>query len=150
MNEEELNSIQELIDRKILLAEVTGGLTSSDKKVIALWNYTIELQQENHQLKEEIKELEFIIGLRQKRNLIKKFDKEYDVEDKKKNPNRDYAGITPDAEEVYKRYYQLKDRIEKAIEFIENVYNSLENVDRPIMFYEEILEILKDGEENDN
>lgn len=38
---------------------------------------------------------------------------------------------------------KLQQRIDKAIELVENVYNSLENVDRPIMFYENILEILK-------
>lgn len=78
-----------------------------------------KLQQENQQLKQDIEELYLIVGIRQKRNLIRKFDKEYDEEDKKKNPNRDYAGITPDAEEVYKRYYELKDRINKVIKYIE-------------------------------
>lgn len=99
--------------------------------------YITNLQQENQQLKEEnsrlkikcrkikkelkeeIKVLELIIGLRQKRNLIHKFDKEYDEEDKRKNPNRDYAGIMPDAEEVYKRYYEQQEIINKAIEYIE-------------------------------
>ena len=54
MNEEELNNIQEIIERKILLGEVSGGLTSSDKKFINLWNYTIELQQEKQLLKDRI------------------------------------------------------------------------------------------------
>ena len=54
MSEEKLNSIQELIERKILLAEVNGGLTSSDKKFIDLWNYTIDLQQELTKCKEVI------------------------------------------------------------------------------------------------
>lgn len=78
-----------------------------------------KLQQENQQLIAEVKELELIIGLRQTRNLIHKFDKEYDEEDKRKNPNRDYASIMPDAEEVYKRYYEQQERINKAIEYIE-------------------------------
>lgn len=34
MSEEKLNSIQELIERKILLAEVNGELTSSDKNLL--------------------------------------------------------------------------------------------------------------------
>lgn len=38
----------------------------------------------------------------------------------------------------------LKEKINNAIELIENIYNSLENVDRPIIFYEEILKVLKD------
>lgn len=72
-------------------------------------NYVKRLQQENQQLKEDVKELNLLVGIRQKRTLISKFDKEYDEEDKKKKPNRDYVVITPDAEEVYKRYYELKE-----------------------------------------
>lgn len=51
MNEEELDSIQELIERKLLMAEVMGGLTSHDKKFIDLWNYTIQLQNNWNELK---------------------------------------------------------------------------------------------------
>lgn len=36
MSEDRLNSIQELIERKLLLAEVSGGLTASDEKFIDL------------------------------------------------------------------------------------------------------------------
>ena len=46
------------------------------------------------------------------------------------------------------QYYNLIEVIDKAIELIENVYNSLENVERPIIFYEKILEILK-GSDSD-
>ena len=38
--------------------------------------------------------------------------------------------------------FKLKEKIYEVIELIENVYNSLENVERPIKFYEKILEIL--------
>lgn len=78
------------------------------------------------ELLEENKELELIIGLRQERNLISKFDKEYDEEDKKKNPNRDYAGIMPDAEEVYKRYYSMKNQQKEFIDYMENKIYSIE------------------------
>lgn len=81
------------------------------------------------ELLEENKELELIIGLRQKRNLISKFDKEYDEEDKKKNPNRDYAGIMPDAEEVYKRYYSMKKQQKEFISYLEK------EKDRCLTFY---------------
>ena len=84
-----------------------------------------QLQQENQKLKKQLEEVEFIVGLRQKRNLIHKFDKEYDEEDKKKNPNRDYAGITPDAEEVYRRYYSMKNQQK---EFINYMMNTIENI----------------------
>lgn len=81
------------------------------------------LIEENQELKKQLEELEFIVGLRQKRNLIHKFDKEYDEEDKKKNPNRDYAGIIPDAEEVYKRYYAMKAQQKEFIKWLEDKLN---------------------------
>ena len=56
MNKEELDSIQELIERKITLAEVTGGLNSSDKKFIALWNYTMQIQNNWNELKSFIED----------------------------------------------------------------------------------------------
>ncbi len=56
MSEEKINDIQELIERKILLAEVSGGLTSSDRKFIDLWNYTVDLQQRIQKAIEYIKE----------------------------------------------------------------------------------------------
>ena len=80
----------------------------------------------NKELNKQIEELEFIIGLRQKRNLISKFDKEYDEEDKKKNPNRDYAGIMPDAEEVYKRYYSMKKQQKEFIDYMNKTIEELE------------------------
>lgn len=84
-----------------------------------LVNDNKKLQQENAELKKRLEEVELIVGLRQKRNLICKFDKEYDKEDKKNNPNRDYAGVVPDAEEVYKRYYNMKNQQEEFIKYLE-------------------------------
>lgn len=78
-----------------------------------------DMKQENQQLKKQLEEVELIVGLRQKRNLIRKFDKEYDKEDKKNNPNRDYAGIMPDAEEVYRRYYNMKNQQKEFIKYLE-------------------------------
>lgn len=107
MNEE----VKELLDK----------LGSMEDAPLIWINQRVEnLITENKQLKQDIEELNLIVGIRQKRNLISKFDKEYDEEDKKKKPNRDYAGIIPDAEEVYKRYYKLKDRINKSIEYVNN------------------------------
>ena len=56
MSDKELNVIQELIERKILLSEVSGGLTSSDKKIISLWNYTMVLQNNRIELKKWLEE----------------------------------------------------------------------------------------------
>lgn len=69
-------------------------------------------------LQEKVEDLRRIFGIWNNRKLIKKFNKEYDKEDKNKNPNRNYVVIYPDAEEVYKRYYDYKSRNEKAIEYI--------------------------------
>ena len=83
-----------------------------------------KLQRENQELKKQLEEVEFIVGLRQKRNLISKFDKEYDEEDKKKNPNRDYAGIMPDAEEIYRRYYTMKNQQKEFTNYLKSMLNN--------------------------
>ena len=84
------------------------------------------LEKENQELKKQLEEIEVIVGLMQKRNLISKFDKEYDEEDKKKNPNRDYAGIMPDAEEVYRRYYTMKTQQKELIKYIEDEIKNIQ------------------------
>ena len=112
-----------------------------------------DLLKENQELKKQLEEVEFIVGLRQKRNLISKFDKEYDEEDKKKNPNRDYAGIMPDAEEIYRRYYTMKNQQKEFIEYLQNNIESLEFCDnefilsnhkKEIKAYKEILSKYKE------
>ena len=63
MTKNELNEIQELIERKILLAEINGGITSTDKKFINLWNYTIILEEQLQQKEDIIKEAkEYVIN----------------------------------------------------------------------------------------
>lgn len=105
-------TIQEMIEQDI---ECPSNCEKLDK-----------LLKENQELKKQLEEIEFIVGLRQKRNLISKFDKEYDEEDKKKNPNRDYAGIMPDAEEVYRRYYTMKTQQKEFINYLEEEIKTLE------------------------
>ena len=95
-------------------------------------------------LQEEVEDLRRIFGTWNNRKLIKKFNKEYDKEDKNKNPNRNYVAIYPDAEEVYKRYYDYKSRNEKAIEYIKKCTS--EN-DEDYMFCMELLNILNGGVE---
>lgn len=104
--------------------------------------YYYPLLVENKELEEQIEEVEFIVGLRQKRNLISKFDKEYDEEDKKKNPNRDYAGIMPDAEEVYRRYYTMKNQQQEFIKYITSYIELLS--DKPDLLEEGQKDILKE------
>lgn len=99
--------------------------------------YIKDLIEENQQLKEQLQqqeeEYDRMFALWHSRKLIKKFDDEFDEEDKKKNQNRDYACICPDAEEVYKRYYELKEQlkqkediINKAKDLIESYYDFME------------------------
>lgn len=71
-----------------------------------------KLDEKSSELKDAEEEYDRIFSIWHNRKLIKKFDDEYDKEDKKENPNRNYAYVMPDAEEVYKRYYKLKDKIE--------------------------------------
>ena len=130
-----LQSLKELQQENKILRE---NAENNDKVVDKVnWENQL-LKKENQQLKkkleEEQKEYDRIFSLWHNRKLIKKFDDEYDEEDKMKNPNRDYACVCPDAEEVYKRYYKLKEQLQqkediinKAKEYIEN--NPLYDID---------------------
>lgn len=89
------------------------------KYVVADTELIRDLSKENKELKKQLEELDSIVGLSQKRNLINKFNKEYDEEDKKKNPNRTHTEIIPDAEEIYKRYYAMKNQQKEFIEWLE-------------------------------
>ena len=63
-----------------------------------------------HELEEEIQDYDRIFDIWNKRKLIKKFNKEFSkqyVKDEKKK-GRKIAGALPDAEYVYKLYYELK------------------------------------------
>ena len=105
MNEEEiklLNKIEEL--PRELNIEIRGLILAE-----------ICLRKENQQLKEEFDRM---FAIYHNRKLIKKFNDEYDEEDKMKNPNRDYACVCPDAEEVYKRYYELKEQLKQKEDII--------------------------------
>lgn len=106
----------ELFDEMVNWRKESKELNQKYLNAVADYETTMSELQE---LKKQLEEVEFIVGLRQKRNLIHKFDKEYDDEDKKKNPNRDYAGIMPDAEEVYRRYYSMKNQQKEFIEYLE-------------------------------
>jgi CO dehydrogenase nickel-insertion accessory protein CooC1 len=63
-----------------------------------------------HELEEDLQDYDRIFDIWNKRKLIKKFNKEfskqYVKEEKKKG--RKVAGALPDAEYVYKLYYELK------------------------------------------
>ena len=114
-------NIEERFNKVLAGLSHTGYTTELEKCEARL--FMEELFEENQELKKQLEELELIVGLRQKRNLINKFNKEYDEEDKKKNPNRSHAEIIPDAEEVYKRYYEMKNQQKVFIQWLENKMN---------------------------
>lgn len=93
-------------------------------------------------LREDVKDLKRIVGIRRRRTLIHRFDDEYDREDKLKNPNRDYAYTTPDAEEVYRRYYKQKEVIEEVREHVERCAFNYPPYSLNELATEELLEIL--------
>ena len=98
------------------------------KYVVADTELIRDLSKENKELKKQLEELESIVGLRQKRNLINKFNKEYDEEDKKKNPNRSHAEIIPDAEEIYRRYYAMKTQQKEFIEWLKENWKTTQDI----------------------
>ena len=71
-------------------------------------------------LEEQIYELEVLTGLRQKKNLITKFDLMYSHEkvQEYKKQGKYVAGVLPDAEEIYRRYFVYKNGVESLIDSI--------------------------------
>ena len=59
------------------------------------------------------------------------------------NTLRDFKRL-PTYDEVLKQNQRYKEVIDSAKALVNNVYNSLENADKPIKFYEELLDILKE------
>lgn len=71
-----------------------------------------------------------MFSLNKKRKLIKKFDNEFSKEYVKKHKN--CACAIPDAEEVYRRYYQQKDIIEERDTKIKNQAEIIRNLQRKL------------------
>ena len=63
------------------------------------------------------------------------------------NTLRDFKRL-PTYDEVLKQNQKHKEVINRAKALVNNVYNSLENADKPIKFYEELLDILNINERN--
>ena len=61
------------------------------------------------------------------------------------NTLRDFKRL-PTYDEVLKQNQKYKEVIDSAKALVNNVYNSLENADKPIKFYEELLDILNINE----
>ena len=91
--------------------------------------FLLERNQElKEQLQEEQEAYDIMFSLWNNRKFIRKFNKEFDKEDKIKNPNRDYACIMPDAEEVYKRYYELKQQLQQKEDIINKTKECVEEL----------------------
>lgn len=122
MNEEEILSLNTYIE-ELYQAMQIGDIKFEPKHSSELYNLINRLLKENQQLKEEF---DRVFAVYQSRKLIKKFNDEYDEEDKTKNPNRDYACICPDAEEVYKRYYELKEQLQQKEDILDKIKDCVE------------------------
>jgi hypothetical protein len=95
------------------------------------------LLKENQKLKEDLEDYERIFDIWNKRKLINKFNKEFSkkmVKEERAKGNKIVSAI-PDAEYVYKKYYEKVEQIDKAIEYIEHY--------KPVALEDKILEILK-------
>lgn len=55
MNKEEIENIQEMVERRLMIGQVSGCLSSFDIKMINAWEYTMELMEKQERV---IKELE--------------------------------------------------------------------------------------------
>ena len=116
-----------------------------------------ELQQENQELKEAIEDYERIFDIWSKRTLINKFNKEYSKKVVKEEREKGHKIVSalPDVEYVYKKYYELQERIDKAIEYINENLILVSSLDGTKTFglnshtfdYKELLDILKEVSE---
>lgn len=143
----------------LILSSILENDNLSAKTKGKCLNYINNLKNDNENLKQELQEeIEFcdtMFSLTNKRKFIRKFNKEFDKEDKKKNPNRDYYCVYPDAEEVYKRYYNLKDKHRKLIKDLRDYINFLvifhaEDIEgrfRDTIWGQELLDIIDEADE---
>lgn len=103
--------IRELEEKLALKVEQIHDLQKELKEKVEKYQQVCdELTSEKMDLEEDLKDYDRIFDIWNKRKLIKKFNKEfskqYVKEEKKKG--RKIAGAIPDAEYVYKLYYELK------------------------------------------
>lgn len=120
------------------------------KDIEQVLNILEQLQQENQELKEAIEDYERIFDIWSKRTLINKFNKEYSkkVVKEEREKGHKIAGALPDVEYVYKKYYELQERIDKAIEYIDKeIYYCLSSGDNINVYLDNLLDILK-GDSN--
>lgn len=103
-------------------------------------------------LEEQITELEFLTGLRQKRNLITKFDLMYSHEkvQEYKKQGKYIAGVYPDAEEVYRRYFVYKNGVESLVDSIYEMKVNNEDYKAIVSVVTKSLANIQKGEKNES
>ena len=103
-------------------------------------------------LEEQITELEFLTGLRQKRNLITKFDLMYSHEkvQEYKKQGKYIAGAYPDAEEVYRRYFIYKNGVESLVDSIYEMKVNNEDYRAIVNVVTKSLANIQKGEKNES
>lgn len=103
-------------------------------------------------LEEQITELEFLTGLRQKRNLITKFELMYSHEkvQEYKKQGKYIAGVYPDAEEVYRRYFIYKNGVESLVDSIYEMKVNNEDYRAIVNVVTKSLASIQKGEKNES
>lgn len=106
-------------------------------KTVELYN---RLLKDFNKVKRESKEYIFILDLFNKRELINRFNKEYNdfCINQESYKKQGICGVCPDAELIYKCYYQYKS-------YLDNILSNSQNMSK-----EEIVSKLKDLEDKEN
>lgn len=119
------------------------------KDIEQVLNILEQLQQENQELKEAIEDYERIFDIWSKRTLINKFNKEYSkkVVKEEREKGHKIVGALPDVEYVYKKYYELQERIDKAIDKLGRYATELRSNVDAFAVCVDLLDILK-GDSN--
>lgn len=117
------------------------------KDIEQVLNILEQLQQENQELKEAIEDYERIFDIWSKRTLINKFNKEYSKKVVKEEREKGHKIVSalPDAEYVYKKYYELQERIDKAIDKLGRYATKLRSNGGAFAVCVDLLDILKCG-----
>ena len=103
-------------------------------------------------LEEQVTELEFLTGLRQKRNLITKFELMYSHEkvQEYKKQGKYIAGVYLDAEEVYRRYFVYKNGVESLVDSIYEMKVNDEDYKAIVNVVTKSLANMQKGEKNES
>ena len=120
--------------------KIIKAFKSIDNELSVCSNELPKILDYIHNLQDEIKELECLQDIRDQRE----YHKRYLEERRKEEPYLLY----PDFDEVYKRFFEQRDRIDKAIEYIKWNLDKNEEIIEYFNYdgnFNELLDILKGG-----